>query len=439
MTVAGGLILSASASGTGKTTVTLAILAALARTGKPVRAAKSGPDYIDPCFHALATGGPCVTLDAWAMTPVRIRALAQGPGTLIIEGAMGLFDGAPPDGRGATADLAQILGLPVVLILDVAKQAQSAAALAEGFVHHSADVRVAGLILNRVGSLRHRIMLRRALEPLGLPVLGAVPQVAEISRPSRHLGLMQAAEHPDLEAFMAKAADVAADNINLDLLTGMAAPLPVSETTTGTQPPAQRLAVARDEAFAFVYPHLLADWRRAGAEVQFFSPLADEAPPEADLVILPGGYPELHAGRLAANRTFMNGLRDAPAVYGECGGYMVLGDGLIDADGTRHPMAGLLRLETSFEKRRLHIGYRTLQADTGPFPGTHTGHEFHYATTLKAEGAPLFTARDAEGTILSPMGLCIGRISGSFAHIIDSARSGGSPCGGRTIGIPLAP
>ncbi len=155
-----------------------------------------------------------------------------------------------------------------------------------------------------------------------------------------------------------------------------------------------------------------------------FSPLADDPVPEADFVFLPGGYPELHAGQIAANTIFMQSLRNAAQttdIYGECGGYMVLGEGLTGADGTRHVMAGLLPLETSFATRQLHLGYRHLEAQTGPFPGAWAAHEFHYATTLRADGPPLFAATDAEGTALPPMGLHLGRVSGSFAHLIDRA------------------
>lgn len=421
-----GLILAAPASGSGKTTLTLGLLRALRDRGHVVRSAKSGPDYIDPRFHAAASGAPCVNLDAWAMRPDRIRALAAGPGTLLIEGAMGLFDGAPPDGRGATADLARALHLPVVLILDTAKQSQSVAAVVAGFARHDPAVEVRGVILNQTGSARHELMLRQALAPFGLPVLGAVRRQAGLEHPSRHLGLVQAEERADLEDFLARVAGVVAESIDVDALLALARPLPApTGKPPSLPPPAQRISVARDAAFAFAYPHLLADWQAAGAEIRLFSPLADAAPPPADLVILPGGYPELHAGRIAASTTFLNGLRraaDSGAVYGECGGYMVLGEGLTDATGTRHAMAGLLALETNFARRRLHLGYRHLMARGGPFSCALNGHEFHYATTLRAEGAPLFDASTAEGDPLPPMGLVRGRVSGSFAHVIDTAQ-----------------
>ncbi|PWJ20352.1 cobyrinate a,c-diamide synthase [Jannaschia seohaensis] len=408
-----GLILAAPASGSGKTTITLGLLRALRDAGVAVRGAKSGPDYIDPRFHEAASGAPCPNLDAWAMVPETLAGLAAGPGLLLIEGAMGLFDGAPPEGRGAVADLARLLRLPVVLVVDAARMAQSVGPLIAGFAGHDPEVRIAGVILNRVGSDRHARMLRAACP---LPVLGAVPRDARLATPSRHLGLVQAAERPDLERFLAEAGAILAESVDLAALQALAAPLPEAPRPAFA-PPAQRIAVARDDAFAFSYPHLLDGWHRAGSEIATFSPLANEAAPPADLVYLPGGYPELHAGRLAANRTFLASLAER-AVHGECGGYMVMGEALTDAEGKTHRMAGLLPLETSFAQRRLHLGYRRLRSVCGPFAGDWAGHEFHYATTIRAKGAPLFEAWDAEGTPLPPAGLRQGAAQGSFLHLI---------------------
>lgn len=420
-----GFILSAPASGSGKTTITLGLLRAFARSGRSVRAAKSGPDYIDPRFHQAACGKPCCNLDAWAMTDDRIKALAAGHGTLLIEGAMGLFDGAPPDSKGATADLARILGLSVILIVDAARMAGSVAPLVQGFATFDPNIQIAGVILNNTGSDRHEAMLRRALAPTGLRCFGALRRTLGLGHPSRHLGLVQAEERGDLEAFLEQAADLVEDALDLDAIwdVGQDQNLPKG-VAASLKPPAQSIAVARDRAFAFAYPHILSDWKAAGASIQFFSPLQDDAVPAADLVYLPGGYPELHAGQLAAAETFQSSLRKAVQssdIYGECGGYMVLGDTLTDADGNTHRMAGLLGLETSFFKRKLHLGYRDVTASQGPFTGNWKAHEFHYATTVKAEGTPLFVARDAEGTELAPMGLIRGRASGSFAHLIDIA------------------
>ncbi len=417
-----GLILTAPNSGGGKTTLTLGILRALRKRGMAIRSGKSGPDYIDPRFHEAASGTTCVNLDAWAMTPARLHALAAGDTPILIEGAMGLFDGAPPDGKGATADLARILGLPCVLICDVSKQSQSVAAVVEGFSRHAGDVNIVGVILNKVGSPRHEAMLRRALEPVGLPVLGAVYRDTKLETPSRHLGLVQANERDDLDKFLDYAAIISDNSINLDHIISLFQSLPDKpEKTDILPPPAQSIAIAVDNAFAFAYPHLLGAWQKAGAELSFFSPLADEAPAASDLVILPGGYPELHAGKLAENQNFIAGMQKAKAVYGECGGYMTMGEGLTDASGARHQMLGLLPLETSFAKRKLHLGYRNLKPQGGLWDIPLNGHEFHYATTLHAKGTPLFHATDAENTELPPMGLINGPHSGSFAHVIDRA------------------
>ncbi len=424
--MAKGLIISAPSSGAGKTTVTLALLRLLSRNGVAVRGAKSGPDYIDPRFHEAACGAPCFNLDAWAMGLSRLKSLAACKGHLVIEGAMGLFDGAPPDNRGSVADLARKLDLPVILVVDAGRMAGSAAALVEGFARHDREVRVAGVILNNLGSARHGAMVRRALEPVGIPVLAALHRARDLTHPARHLGLVQAAERPDLDLFLNKAADALAEGLDEAGLMDMFAPLPEVGHTPSMPPPAQVIALAQDAAFAFAYPHLMQDWRNAGAEIRVFSPLADDVVPEADLIFLPGGYPELHAGRIAAAKRFLSSLRNAAEIsdiYGECGGYMVLGDGLVDADGARHAMAGLLRLETSFATRRLHLGYRDITPLGGIFNAPLKAHEFHYASTLRAEGAPLFEARDAEGISLPHMGLRAGRVSGSFAHVIDTVVS----------------
>ncbi|MDE2791483.1 MAG: cobyrinate a,c-diamide synthase [Paracoccaceae bacterium] len=421
-----GLVFASPSSGSGKTIIMLGILRALRDRGIEVRSAKSGPDYIDPGFHRAASGSPCPNLDAWAMPPGRLRQLAAGDGLLLIEGAMGLFDGAPPDGEGSTASLAVALGLPVVLIADVSGQSQSIAALYRGFSEHRAGIRIAGVILNRVAGERHERATRSALKAVGAKVLGAVRRDPALRVESRHLGLNPAAEVAALEDRIGAAAAAAEVGIDLDALVDAAeSPVADADNTKTPEiiaPPAQRMAIADDVAFSFSYPHILADWHAAGAEIRTFSPLADEVPgTDADLVILPGGYPELHAGVLASADRFCRGMREARAVYGECGGFMVMGDGMVDAQGQRHAMLGLLRLETSFADRRLHLGYRRLTALAGPFTGEFSGHEFHYSTTVRAEGRPMFAVRDAEGAELAPAGLVSGQASGSFIHLIDPA------------------
>lgn len=424
-----GIVLAAPSSGAGKTTITLALLKALSLRGIAVSSAKVGPDYIDPAFHAAASGSACINLDPYAMRAGLIKALAarQAADTelLLVEGVMGLFDGAA-DGTGSTADLAAMLGLPVVLVIDAAKQTQSVAALVRGFRHHRDDTNVAGVILNRIGSPRHAAMIEKALAEIAMPVLGAVPRSDCLTLPERHLGLVQAGEHGDLERFLDDAAAHVGAHVDLDALARLAKPVAPAPATSRLQPLGQRIAVARDIAFAFSYPHLLDGWQARGAELSFFSPLADEPPDtNADAVFLPGGYPELHGATLAEASTFRQGMQAAATkgtlIYGECGGYMTLGDGLIDAKGTRHAMLGLLPLETSFAVKKLHLGYRRLTPFTDlPFPGGVAAHEFHYASVVR-EGAAerLFSACDALGQPLSDMGLLRGRVMGSFAHVID--------------------
>jgi cobyrinic acid a,c-diamide synthase len=432
---ASGLVIAAPSSGAGKTTVTLGILAALRRRGVAVRAAKAGPDYIDPAFHAAATGAHGFNLDTWAMPPSLLDALiaetARECEMLVIEGVMGLFDGAPgPNGRtGAAADLAVRYGLPVLLVLDVSAQAQSAAAVLRGFMSHDPGVRIAGVVLNRVGSDRHRSMVVDAIARLEVPVIGALPRADDIVLPERHLGLVQAAEHGDLTGRLDRLADMAERYLDLDAVRACAAP--IGHVTAGAPaaltPPGQRIAIASDAAFTFVYAHLLAGWRKAGAGIATFSPLADEPPPaDCDVCWLPGGYPELHAGALASAHRFRHGLAQfaqTRPVHGECGGYMVLGEGLEDANGVRHAMTGLLGHATSFAERRLHLGYREarLRADSpiGLRDTRVRGHEFHYATLL-TPGAdePLVELSDAQGRGVGMDGGRRGRVSGTFFHAI---------------------
>jgi len=438
-----GFIVAAPHSGAGKTTVTLALLAALQRRGLAVRSAKAGPDYIDPPFHSAVTGEPSVNLDSWAMSAKLLAALAtnaaDGADILVIEGVMGLFDGAPAGSkhrRGATADLAAHFGLPVVLVLDAARQAQSAAALVRGFAAHDPAMRIAGVILNRLASERHRALVADAIAALEIPVLGALPRETGIALPERHLGLVQAGEHPDLKALIDRLADVAERHIDLDglvNLAGLLRPGSAIDRPAALPPPGQRIALARDQAFSFIYPHVIDAWRKAGAEILPFSPLADEAPPtDADSCWLPGGYPELHAERLANARNFSTGLKrfaETRPVHGECGGYMVLGESLEDASGRRHPMTGLLGHWTSFAKRKLHLGYRTarlLSASVLGDAGTVIrGHEFHYASLMSPGGDdPFAEVADAEGRRLDTPGGRRGHVTGTFFHAIAVADDG---------------
>ncbi|MEM7721011.1 MAG: cobyrinate a,c-diamide synthase [Pseudomonadota bacterium] len=427
-----GILVSAPASGTGKTTVMLGLLRALSEDGLTVQPFKSGPDYIDPAFHRAATGRASFNLDTWAMDDTlraAIAAKALGADICVAEGSMGLFDGVATRGRsgfGSSAETAKTMGWPVVLVLDVGGQAQSAAATALGFAQYDPNLLVAGVILNRVASPRHERLTKLGMERAGLPVLGALPRRGDLALPERHLGLVQAVEHPDLDAAIAGYAAFLREHVDLSAIRAAATGQAPGTAGHLPKPPAQRIALAQDAAFSFTYPHLLEGWRAGGAEILPFSPLANEAPdPDADLVWLPGGYPELHAGKLAAATRFVDGLRRHAAtkpVHGECGGYMVLGEALIDKDGTRHRMADLLGLVTSYEKRKFHLGYRRAVLEQ-PMPGLRAGtalrgHEFHYSTILDQPDAPLAAVADADGNPVPETGSKRGHVSGTFFHLI---------------------
>ncbi len=303
-----GLMIAAPRSGSGKTTLTLGLLRAFRRRGVATVGLKSGPDYIDPAFHAAASGGEGVNLDSWAMAPELLAALAAGASAgralALCEASMGLFDGvpAPPGRSGASADVAAALGLPILLVVDVSGQAQSAAAVVKGCAAYDRRLTIAGVVVNRIGSERHRRLVVDAVEALGLPVVGALPRDDKVALPERHLGLVQAGETAALEARLEAMADFVEVHVDcVRALTlagdlGFAAPAP---RAVAVRPPGQRIALAQDEAFSFVYPHLVRGWRAAGAEIAAFSPLADEPPPgDCDACWLPGGYPE-PAGRAA--------------------------------------------------------------------------------------------------------------------------------------------
>jgi cobyrinic acid a,c-diamide synthase len=437
-----GLIIAAPRSGAGKTTVTLGLLRALRRRGFGVQPFKCGPDYIDPAFHGIAAGRPSYNLDSWAMREDLIASLATkvsaGADICIVEGVMGLFDGAAARGQsgsGATADLASLLGWPVVLVLDVTGQTETAAAVALGCARFRDDVDIAGVILNRVASERHFAMVAPAFERIKTRVFGAILREDRLALPERHLGLVQAREIAAIDERLDVLADIIGAAIDPDAVRQSARPAKAGiairdeqSDRTRLRPPGQRIALAQDRAFSFIYPHLVRQWRLAGAEIIPFSPLADEAPDAAaDAVWLPGGYPELHAGTLASAHRFREGIqrlaRRSVPIHGECGGYMVLGRGLEDADGNRHEMTGLLGLETSFVNRRLYLGYRRARLRTACSLGAEgtevLGHEFHYARTVSASGDPLVDCKDAVGAEVAEQGVRQGSVTGTFFHVID--------------------
>ncbi len=433
-----GLILAAPASGSGKTLVTAGLARHLRERRLGVATAKAGPDFIDPTFHAAASDKPCVNLDVWGMRPATLAGLVAdleaGADIVLCEGVMGLFDGTGRDGEaGSTAELARVTGWPVVLVVDARGQGASVAALLRGFANHQPSVPLSGVIFNRVSSERHGTLLAAAVARHlpRLAYLGALPANPELALPSRHLGLVPAAENGDVNAVIEHCAAhiVAFIDVGRLLSLALGSLLTAPARVVPMPPLGRRIAVARDEAFCFAYHTVLEAWRSQGAELALFSPLADEPPDaDADAVYLPGGYPELWADQLASAVTFMTGLRraaaDGAAIYGECGGYMVLGDALIDREGHNRRMSGLLPVVTNFAERRLHLGYRRAILRTGtplgPTGAVFRGHEFHYATiTWQGAATPLFSVFGAVDEHLGAYGLRQGSVFGSFLHLID--------------------
>lgn len=426
-----GLIIAAPRSGSGKTTLTLGLLTAIRRRNIRIRAAKSGPDYIDPAFHAAATGKISYNLDSWAMPPALLDYLLyqtmQDTDIALIESSMGFFDGIETEAgrRGCGADLAERYHLPVLLIMDISGQAQSAAAIAHGFATFSPDINIIGVILNNVASPRHRASTEAALKRINMPVLGAIPRDKTLSLPARHLGLIQAEEHPDLKKQLEHLGDYIEKYVDIDAVINKAQniDIPNKKAYYALPPPGQYIAIARDAAFSFIYPHILEGWKQQGASIEFFSPLANQPPPEyCDACWLPGGYPELYAGQLANADRFIKGIRDFSQnrpIHGECGGYMVMGERLIDEHGETHKMTGLLSHSTSFAKRKMHLGYRRALLPHSKSEHILHGHEFHYATLIeRGNDIPYADLTDGTGTPIGPEGGRRGQITGCFFHSI---------------------
>lgn len=387
-------MIAAPSSGCGKTTFTLGLLRALRDRGLSVQPFKSGPDYIDPLFHQMAAGVESVNLDTYMSSPVHVQTLFGHYGgdadACVIEAAMGLFDGA--DGpRGSAAEVAQILDVPVVLLVSAKAVAYSVAPLIYGFRHFNPRLRLAGVVFNFVASERQLATLRRACEDAGVPCLGYLPRNPELAIPSRHLGLTLQ-EREKTEQLIALAAQEVTKHIDLDKLLEGAKGVNGVNGNNGdngnngvnrdNEPRFSRIAVARDAAFNFTYRANIDALRRLG-EVFFFSPLQNADLPQCDLLYLPGGYPELFAEQLAGNRAMREQIRAyaeaGGRVLAECGGFMYL---CRDIDG--QPMCGLLPYSATMQGARLHLGYR----ETVLNGVTLRGHEFHYSTTIPEAPTP---------------------------------------------------
>lgn len=406
------LLVSAPASGQGKTSVVAALARFHARQGRRVRTFKTGPDFLDPMVLEAASGAPAYQLDLWMCGEADVRArlyAAAGEADLIlVEGAMGLFDGAP-----SSADLAQALGLPVLAVIDAAAMAQTFGALALGLQRYREDVHLQAVAANRIAGAYHARLLRGSL-PASLRWIGALPHDPALALPERHLGLVSARELDDLEARLDALADAWAAHAD--------AALPPAVAFAPAQAPAvpprlrgRRVAVARDAAFCFLYPANLDLLRQAGAELAFFSPVAGEALPECDAVWLPGGYPELHLDALARNHALRAALhahvRAGRPLLAECGGLLYALDALADGDGAQAPMAGLLPGRAVMQPRLVALG---LQAVALP-EGELRGHSFHHARA-EIEAEPIARSTDPAGGPSTEAVYRDRRMTASFVH-----------------------
>jgi cobyrinic acid a,c-diamide synthase len=391
-------------SGSGKTTVTLALLAALRARNQPVQSFKVGPDYIDPMFHAYVTDRPCYNLDPVLTSPAYLPQCfarhTQDQPMAVVEGVMGLFDGAmEPPGAGSTAQVAKMLGLPVLLVVNCQSMSHSIAALVKGYVTLDPDVDMAGVVLNRVGSDRHLEILRTALEPIGIPIMGVFRREDAISLPDRHLGLVPTDELPELRSIIDRLAALGQSCFDWDKLTPLLPAPQVACRVPPALPPQVRIAVARDAAFNFYYAENLELLETMGAELIYWSPLQDiQVPAEAQGLYFGGGFPEVFAAQLAANPTMRQSVAAKIAIgtptYAECGGLMFLSQSVTDFAGQSHPMVGVLPT-AAVMGQRLTLGYRyaTALAQTPLLAAGETvrGHEFHRSTLTIESADPLFT------------------------------------------------
>ncbi len=433
-----GIVIAGTSSGVGKTTVALGLMAALGRRGLRVTPFKVGPDFIDPGHHRCIANRPSINLDGWMLSEDdnrnRFMRHAADADVAVVEGVMGLFDGI--DGRsedGSTAQMAKWLGLPVLLVIDAQRMARSVAAMVLGFSTFDPDLAMAGVIFNRIGSPRHRAYLEEALAGrIPVPCLGGIPREAAVTIPERHLGLVTSEEFDVTGGLIARLAELAETHIGLDRLIPAMAEV---NTAPGAAPATRiaagrpvRIGVARDGAFCFYYPDNLALLSEAGSEPVGFSPLDDSGlPPGLDGLYFGGGYPEVHAVRLAANRSMREAVRaasmDGMPIYGECGGFMYLGRELSDRDERVHPMTGCLPVSTRMCDRLAAMGYREVRLGADAILGRSgtrlRGHEFHYSEPLAIDPGmeTVFRVAAGRGGDARDEGYCLRRTLGSYVHL----------------------
>ena len=382
------LLIAAPLSESGKSTLTMGLLRAYTRRGLATQAFKCGPDYVDPKLHSVATGRPAVNLDLFMYGAERVQALydhySQDAQAVIVEGVMGLFDGYDRD-KGSAADIARLLDLPVVLVVTPRSMAYTVAPLLYGLQHFDPRVQIAGVIFNKVSSERHLTYLTQAATDAGVPVLGSLPRVDDIAIPSRYLGL-DVDDLAQIDRYADQVADLLEQHLDIDRLLAISSerkerPHEASALQKLASSTPRRIAVARDDAFNFLYHENVRQLEQWG-EVTYFSPLADKELPPSDFVYLPGGYPELHLEQLSANKSMLDSLRDyirgGGAMLAEGGGMLLLCEAIVDEEGRSYPLVGALQQTATMQQRGLALGYRQLEIEGVAV----RGHEFHYSRII---------------------------------------------------------
>ncbi len=432
------LLIAGTQSGVGKTTLTMGLIAALVRRGLRVQPFKAGPDYIDPTYHTLAAGRACRNFDTWMVAPARAVALyrraAQNADVAIIEGVMGLFDGASYTGEsGSSAEIAKMVGAPVLLVLDTGKMARSAGALAAGYLNFDPQLNIVGFIANRCGSENHFRGVKTAIETAtDVRVVGWLPKNADLHIPERHLGLIPTNERGELTTFITRVADMVEQYFDVPQILSLMSEIhaaPTPDFHLDARPPSVTIAVARDAAFSFYYEDNLDLLRAAGAKITFFSPLTDsQLPPETAGIYFGGGFPELYAAQLAENTPLLAALRRAHAqavpIYAECGGFMYLTETLIDLHGCAHRLGGLIPGVTRMQPKLAGLGYRLIEGAAGnfllPAGASARGHEFHWSTwdVAPEKISPAWTIRARRNPAQSsPAGYARRNLVASYLHL----------------------
>ena len=419
-------------SGSGKTTATIAILGALARRGLNVAPFKCGPDYIDPSYHRQAADVESVNLDTWMMSPDGVRKSfarnTSGTDVAIVEGVMGLYDGATASSlEGSTADCAEKLGIPVVLLVNAKGIAGSISAIVAGFKNFSRNIRICGVIANNVGSVSHSNLLKEALEVNGLPpLIGSLPHNEDWNLSERHLGLTPFCENKKNSEWFNSLADAAEEHIELGRLLEITRTKRPTHLQQSFPAPSSRIAIARDEAFNFYYPDNIHHLRMAGFELMEFSPMKDKNIPEkADFIYLGGGFPEMFAEQLAENCEIRSSIKDfaksGGMIYAECGGMMYLCRKLRNSQNKEFPMCGVLPASTFMTNKLCSLGYREAEVlHNLPFCKAGLilrGHEFHWSDFTPDEPlAPLYRARNSKGESFDS-GVVLGSVTASYIHL----------------------